>query len=210
MPSPKNGPEAVARAPQRRRGHDRVASLLDAAAAIFTRDGYDAATMTEVAARAGASIGSLYQFFPTKPLLAEALYLRELDALTAVLDRAGEEVLAVPCRLDRLGDRLFGELVAFTASHPALPILADRRDANLARNAEPRRDLRTQFAELMARAEPTPSPGQARHAAALLHLMMKAAVAVQISGDTETETLIEDIRVMLCGHLANWNGGQAA
>ncbi len=33
----------------------------------------EAATMTEIAARAGASIGSLYQFFPNKLLLAEAL-----------------------------------------------------------------------------------------------------------------------------------------
>ena len=55
----------------RRRGRERVAALLAAAATVFAERGYEAATMTEVAARAGASIGSLYQFFPTKELLAE-------------------------------------------------------------------------------------------------------------------------------------------
>jgi AcrR family transcriptional regulator len=39
-----------------------------AAAALFVEKGYDAATMTEIAARAGASIGSLDLFVPTKPI----------------------------------------------------------------------------------------------------------------------------------------------
>jgi AcrR family transcriptional regulator len=36
-----------------------VAALIAAASAVFLEKGYDAATMTEIAARAGASIGSL-------------------------------------------------------------------------------------------------------------------------------------------------------
>ncbi len=66
--------KTAARAPQRERGRARVAALMAAAAEVFAENGYDAATMTEIAARAGASIGSLYQFFPTKELIAEALH----------------------------------------------------------------------------------------------------------------------------------------
>ena len=40
------------RAPQRQRGKLRVASLTAAAAALFVEKGYDATTMTEIAARA--------------------------------------------------------------------------------------------------------------------------------------------------------------
>ena len=70
---------ASPRLPQRRRGELRVAALLESAAATFAEKGYEAATMTEIAARAGAAIGSLYQFFPSKEALA-----------TALLDRYGE------------------------------------------------------------------------------------------------------------------------
>src|ERR1700691_2856064 len=62
-----------ARAPKRPRGKQRVAELLTAAAAVFGEKGYEAATMTEIAARAGAPIGSLYQFFPAKEVLADTL-----------------------------------------------------------------------------------------------------------------------------------------
>ena len=64
------------KAPSRRRGEIRVAALLESAVATFAEKGYEAATMTEIAARAGASIGSLYQFFPSKEALAAALLRR--------------------------------------------------------------------------------------------------------------------------------------
>ena len=57
--------------PKRKRGIERVEALLDAAAATFLEKGFDAATTSEIAERAGASIGSLYQFFPTKESVAD-------------------------------------------------------------------------------------------------------------------------------------------
>lgn len=64
------------RKPSRRRGEARVAALLEAAVATFAEKGYEAATMTEIAARADAAIGSLYQFFPSKEAIAAALLER--------------------------------------------------------------------------------------------------------------------------------------
>src|SRR6201996_1591938 len=69
-------PEAVSRAPKRQRGRLRVAAIMEAGAEIFMERGYDAATMTEIAARSRTAIGSLYRFFPTKEVLAEALLNR--------------------------------------------------------------------------------------------------------------------------------------
>jgi AcrR family transcriptional regulator len=82
------------RTPKLRRGKARVAALTEAAAVVFAEKGYDAATMTEIAAKAGASIGSLYQFFPTKELLAAALHAEQLNVLTRSLDALGEEAPA--------------------------------------------------------------------------------------------------------------------
>ena len=56
--------ERSALEPQRRPGRLRVAALLEAGAAVIAERGYEAATMAEVAARAGAPIGSLYQILP--------------------------------------------------------------------------------------------------------------------------------------------------
>src|SRR5580693_997161 len=85
---------ALARAPKRARGKQRVAKLLEAATAVFAEKGYEAATMTEIAARAGAPIGSLYQFFPVKEALADTLVQNYVASLTADLQaleaRAGQ------------------------------------------------------------------------------------------------------------------------
>ena len=60
------------RIPRQPRGRRRVSQLLDAAAAVISSVGYDAATMTAIAAKAGAPIGSLYQFFPNKEAITHS------------------------------------------------------------------------------------------------------------------------------------------
>src|ERR1700691_4715569 len=77
---------AAPRAPKRQRGKQRVAELLAAGAAVFAEKGYEAATMTEIAARAGAPIGSLYQFFPSKEALADTLVQNYVALLVADLE----------------------------------------------------------------------------------------------------------------------------
>jgi len=103
------------KAPKRERGKVRVEALLDAAAFLFSDRGYGATTMTEIAARAEASIGSLYQFFPSKEALAEALFARyeeraaaSVHALSAIADELSAEALAdflVDLMVDLRSDR---------------------------------------------------------------------------------------------------------
>src|SRR3712207_691996 len=96
--------DAAVRAPRRQRGRERVAALLKAGEEVFAEKGFDAATMTEIAARANASIGSLYQFFPTKELLADALQTENGENLSRMLEGLGAEAgdLTPPDLLDRL------------------------------------------------------------------------------------------------------------
>ena len=83
---------ADARAPQRQRGRLRVAAILEAGASAFREKGYDAVTMTEIAARSGTTFGSLYRFFPSKEALANALLAqyaqRALDRLAELAEQA--------------------------------------------------------------------------------------------------------------------------
>lgn len=65
------------RAPTRRRPQARgVATrrrLLEAAESLFVRAGYDGASMSDVAERAGVAVGTLYHHFPDKRALLLAL-----------------------------------------------------------------------------------------------------------------------------------------
>lgn len=60
------------RKPVQDRSRETVRIILEAAAQVFERRGY-AATTDQIAARAGVSIGSLYQYFPNKDSLLVAL-----------------------------------------------------------------------------------------------------------------------------------------
>lgn len=65
--------------PVQRRSLSTVADLLLAAAQVFEEMGYAAGTTNRIAARAGVSIGTLYQYFPNKEALAVALLERHVE-----------------------------------------------------------------------------------------------------------------------------------
>lgn len=64
--------------PRQTRSTETVDRILDAAARIFDERGYHATTTNHVAAEAGVSIGSLYQYFPNKDALLVALAERHI------------------------------------------------------------------------------------------------------------------------------------
>jgi AcrR family transcriptional regulator len=74
------------------RGEQRRQTLLRAAAAIFGRLGYHETTTNAIAAEAGVSPATLYQFFPNKEALASALaslYAREMAEAERAIDSEG-------------------------------------------------------------------------------------------------------------------------
>ena len=68
------------RVPVQGRSVARVARMLDACAELVDEVGYEALTTTLLAERAGVAIGSIYQFFPDKRAVVQALTLRNLEA----------------------------------------------------------------------------------------------------------------------------------
>jgi AcrR family transcriptional regulator len=89
MSSPRSAParDRPALEPQRRPGKLRVAALMRAGAEVIAERGFEAATMAEIAARAGAPIGSLYRFFPSKDALADALMSRYTELIDATFEK---------------------------------------------------------------------------------------------------------------------------
>lgn len=95
------------RVPTQDRGLKRVEAILDAAEVLFADVGYEATTTEAIAQHAGASIGSLYQFFPNKKALFDALAARYLDRsrlLFAGLVSEGALDMPWPELLDRVID----------------------------------------------------------------------------------------------------------
>jgi AcrR family transcriptional regulator len=77
-------------APLSRRAANRIerqARLLEAALLVFSRDGYAGATMDAVAAAAGMTKPTLYQYFPSKEALFSAMLLGKRDAMLEVFER---------------------------------------------------------------------------------------------------------------------------
>jgi len=73
--------------PAQSRAAVTVQAILEGAATLLERQGLEGYTTNEIAARAGVSIGSLYQYFPNKDAVTIALIEREMVGMV-------DEVLA--------------------------------------------------------------------------------------------------------------------
>jgi len=76
--------------PKQARARATIEAILAAAAQILVQDGFEAATTNSIAQRAGVSVGSLYQYFPSKEAVIFALVERHVGKMQRQL----EEVIA--------------------------------------------------------------------------------------------------------------------
>lgn len=72
--------------PVQARSRKRFEGILDAAAEQFAEHGFDKTTMDAIAAAAGTSIGSVYQYFPDKDAVFFALAERVLEQSRGLFD----------------------------------------------------------------------------------------------------------------------------
>lgn len=72
--------------PRQARSRALVEAILDATARILVEDGFTRTTTNRVAERAGVSIGSLYQYFPSREALVAAVARRHSEQLKTMLE----------------------------------------------------------------------------------------------------------------------------
>jgi AcrR family transcriptional regulator len=70
--------KTLRRQPQQKRGKQRVEKILIAAAEVFAEAGFAAATIQQIADRASTAVGSIYQFFPDKLAIFNALFAEHM------------------------------------------------------------------------------------------------------------------------------------
>jgi len=187
--------QAAAKEPKRERGKQRVAALIDAGAEIFAEKGYEATTMTEIASRAGAAIGSLYQFFPSKEALAEALFNRFAERAAAAFARVEER--APGCSARELAD-LFIDHKLGLGTDRDVAIALSNVVAGIVERRKPLGDaLRGRIAAILSAGNPTLGQDEAAAAAIIVNQMMKMVPALAATEDERAVALIGEARKLL-------------
>ncbi|MGF1646487.1 MAG: TetR/AcrR family transcriptional regulator [Kineosporiaceae bacterium] len=119
---PPTGPR---RHPRQARARQTVEFVLEAAAQLFAEAGYRATTTNHVAARAGVSVGTLYQYFPHKDALLLALAERHVTEGTTALRAVSTALRESGAGWQDVARTLVESVVALNAS-PLHVVLADQ------------------------------------------------------------------------------------
>ncbi|MDX2643095.1 TetR/AcrR family transcriptional regulator [Streptomyces sp. PA03-1a] len=193
--------------PRRRqaRGERRVAQLLEAAADVFCKVGYTAATTNAIAREAGVSPGTLYQFFPNKEAIAI-----ELGAILNQRMREGHGELFTPenasLPLREMLEVIVAPMIEFNCQNPAF--LALVHDSDIPGTVVMEHDtLHTSLLErvetLLGLRAPTLSAAERARVAAMAFGLFKAGLALVLAHEgAERDAYIGEVKAALYGYLA--------
>jgi len=106
--------------PRQARSRATIDAILDAAAHILGERGWTGLTTNAAAEVAGVSIGSLYQYFPNKVSLVEAVRRRHFDEVLAVLRAATDDKVTRAHRIEALVDGMIAVHSRYPAAHRVL------------------------------------------------------------------------------------------
>lgn len=194
------------RVPQQSRSRALVARVLLAAGELFATEGYERTTTNRIAAAAGVSVGSLYQFFVDKHAILDALQAewaerlgRELDSSLRVEDlrpipEIVDEVLEVHARLNREQPGLLAVLLTTRGSRH----VSSTRDA-----------IQLRLEQIIARREPGMPHPQRRIAAAMLIHLSLGLYTLPRSIDPDRSLSRIEVRRALISYLDELLGGPA-
>lgn len=194
------------REPVQERGQQRIDRILNAADALFAEVGYDQATTNAIAARAGTSIGSLYQFFGDKQAILEALAHRYREQLHQV----HEEVLtpeAAHLPLPVVYDRILRALADFHARNRGFRPLfyGSATSGELAKAGEVLRQECIARVEQMLSIRAPRLDGPRRRLLATINVeVTRALLPLSESGDEQfREGMLGEIKKLLLGYMAD-------
>lgn len=192
------------REPQQDRSRARVEAILEAARAIIVEGGSDAMKMSDVAARAGVPIGSVYQYFPDKPAILRELALRFMARVRTMLEGSLE---GLRCRKDAFSklDAILSDYYRFFIAEPDTRDIwaATQSDKELqALDVEDSRQNGVMLAKALAPLTPKANRQRLSDSCFLLVHLVGAAVRLAIAaGPREGERLMRETRALARSHL---------
>ena len=185
--------DAEARKP--RKGERTRERILEAALALFARQGFAGATMRDIAAEAGCSLGLAYRYFARKEDMVLALYDRlaqeiadEADRLprTTVAERWAAIELADLARLSPHRDALAALFGAGLSPDAPTQVLGGA-------TAEIRDSVRGVFARVVSGASDAPKPHQAAEITTLFYAAHLSLVLFYLQDRTPDQKATRDL-----------------
>ncbi|HXM05388.1 MAG TPA: TetR/AcrR family transcriptional regulator [Chthoniobacterales bacterium] len=185
----------IALQPQRRHGKLRVAALLEAGADVIAEKGFQAATMTEIAAKAGAPIGSLYRFFPNKEILADALVQRYGELVDDTFAKINSQIKSLSTAA--LAEGLLNIMADFHREKRAIRALLEAQSDSSAKREGFRTAMRRRVAKTLRLRNPRLDPDLAMDMAVVVIQNMKTVVALnQELRDSALSGALAELRQM--------------
>jgi AcrR family transcriptional regulator len=128
-----------------------LAAILDVASGLFGEVGFEATTMTAIAARSNTSIGGLYHYFPDKNSIVLAL----LQQYRRAFETKWKPVIAQAPRLtpQKFADIFIETMLRLVRQHPSYLAL-QATPIRLRRNPASRRALRLAIADAFCAKNP--------------------------------------------------------
>jgi AcrR family transcriptional regulator len=114
--------EQLIRLPKQARARQRVEAILNAARELILQKGCAGLKMSEIAKEAGVTMGSMYQYFPNKTAIIQALSKAYLDESRCDIEKA---LTPPPNNLDELSQITTELLEDFYRRHRDNPVLKD-------------------------------------------------------------------------------------
>lgn len=187
------------------RGERRIGEILDGALALFAELGYERTSTNAIAARAGISPGSLYQYFPNKQAIAQALSQRLLDELRAAHAAAFTGTAVVDLPLPELISRVVDPLVAFSIANPGAKGLFGNEATPAALTAQSRplhTGVTAKVASILQVRVPHLSAEQTERTALVAVQIVSAVMGpIVAASGAEREALIGELKRALVGYL---------
>ncbi|GAA4944912.1 AcrR family transcriptional regulator [Nonomuraea thailandensis] len=186
------------------RGLKRMAEILDAAELVIAEVGYPELTTNQVAARAGVSPGSLYQFFRNKEEILDGLVARyTVDRQEFWAGRLAAVTPEVP--LEALVGQLVDESVRFKSASPAYWSLlygSATGDQLAAASQRLHEDIARHIAAMLRRRSPSLPEERALLTGTMALATVKAVMPMITSSAPERSAeLVGELKLMLVRYL---------
>jgi AcrR family transcriptional regulator len=164
-----------------------VGTFLEAAETLFAELGFEAATMTAIAERAGSSIGAVYSYFPDKKSIALAL----LDTYGGQIEEHWRPLFdeIVSLSAEDFSERFIDRFLDFVAGHPAF-LQLQAAPIRLRRSAPAKRAFRASLIKALSLRVPSMSQQRAELCANVILQIVRGMMQVYNDADLSQRAIV--------------------